>query len=54
MPVSQVFVAPGNGGTAQGLNKVSNVSIAVDNFSELIDFAKNMKVNFVIPGQSFL
>ena len=54
MPVSQVFVAPGNGGTARGLNKVSNVSIAVDNFSELIDFAKNMKVNFVIPGQSFL
>ena len=54
MPVSQVFVAPGNGGTAQGLNKVSNVSIAVDDFSELIDFAKKMKVNFVVPGQLFL
>ena len=54
MPVSQVFVAPGNGGTAQGLDKVSNVSIAVDDFSKLIGFAKKMKVNFVVPGQSYL
>ena len=53
MPVSQVFVAPGNGGTAQGLDKVSNVSIPVDDFSKLIDFAKKMKVNFVVPGQFF-
>ena len=54
MPVSQVFVAPGNGGTAQGLDKVSNVSIAVDDFSKLVDFAKKMEVNLVVPGQLFL
>ena len=53
MPVSQVFVAPGNGGTAQGLDKVSNVPIAVDDFPKLIDFAKKMKVNLIVPGQLF-
>ena len=51
MLVSRIFVAPGNGGTAQGLGKVSNVSIAMDDFSELIDFAKKMEINFVVPGQ---
>ena len=51
MLVSQIFVAPGNGGTAQGLDKVSNVSIAVESFSELVDFAEKMEVNLVIPGQ---
>lgn len=42
---------PGNGGTAQGLDKISNVSIAVDDFAKLVDFAKKMDVNFVVPGQ---
>ena len=51
MLVSRIFVAPGNGGTARGLDKVSNVSIAVDDFPELVDFAKKMEVNFVVPGQ---
>lgn len=53
MLVSRIFVAPGNEGTVQGLDKVSNVSIAVDDFSELIDFAKKMELNFVVPGQLF-
>ena len=52
MLVSRIFVAPGNGGTAHGLDKVSNVPIPVDNFSELVDFAKKMEVNLVVPGQS--
>ena len=49
--VSRIFVAPGNGGTAQGLDKVSNASIAVDDFSGLVEFARKMEVNFVVPGQ---
>ena len=53
MLVSQIFVAPGNGGTVQGLEKVANVSIAVDDFPELIDFAKKLEINFVVPGQLF-
>ena len=50
MLVSRIFVAPGNGGTSQGLDKVSNVSIAMDDFSELVDFAKKMELNLVVPG----
>ena len=48
--VSRIFVAPGNGGTAQGLAKVSNVAIAVDDFVGLVDFARNSHVNLVAPG----
>lgn len=50
MLVSRIFVAPGNGGTAQGLDKVSNVTIAVDDFAGLVDFARKMDVNLVVPG----
>ena len=52
MLVSQIFVAPGNGGTAEGLNKVSNVNIAVDDFPQLVKFAKEKDINFVVPGMS--
>lgn len=50
MLVSRIFVAPGNGGTAQGLDKVSNVAIAVNDFAGLVSFARKMDVNFVVPG----
>ena len=43
-------MAPGNGGTAQGLNKVSNVSIAVEDFPGLVSFAKERSINLVVPG----
>ena len=48
--VDRIYVAPGNGGTAQGLAKVSNVSIPVDDFSSLVSFAKANEVNLVVPG----
>ena len=43
-------MAPGNGGTAQGLDKVSNIPISVEDFPALVNFAKNHNVNFVVPG----
>ena len=50
--VEVIYVVPGNGGTAADqLQKVENVShVRADHFSELIDFAKENKVNLVIPG----
>ncbi|KAF9968254.1 Bifunctional purine biosynthetic protein ade1 [Mortierella alpina] len=48
--VQHVFVAPGNGGTGSGLNKVENVNIGVLDFAALTKFAAENKVNFVIPG----
>ncbi|KAF9273646.1 Bifunctional purine biosynthetic protein ade1, partial [Linnemannia elongata] len=48
--VAKIFVAPGNGGTASGLNKVENVAIGVLDFAGLAKFAVENKVNFVIPG----
>lgn len=46
-----IFVAPGNGGTARGLDKVQNVtSVKPDDFPGLVVFAKENDVNFVIPG----
>ena len=50
MPVSQIYVAPGNGGTAQSLNKVSNVPIGVENFPGLVNFSKMHDINLVVPG----
>ncbi|KAG0290182.1 Bifunctional purine biosynthetic protein ade1, partial [Linnemannia gamsii] len=48
--VAKIFVAPGNGGTASGLNKVQNVAISVLDFAGLAKFAVENMVNFVIPG----
>ncbi|KAG0326951.1 Bifunctional purine biosynthetic protein ade1 [Podila horticola] len=48
--VERIYVAPGNGGTASGLNKVENVNIGVVDFPALTKFAVEHKVNFVIPG----
>ena len=35
------------------MDKVSNISIAVDDFPDLIDFAKKTGINLVVPGQFF-
>ena len=48
--VKSIHVAPGNGGTAQGLSKVQNIDISVSNFPGLISFAKEHDVNLVVPG----
>ena len=47
--VEQVFVAPGNPGTAQELH-VANVSIAVDNIDALVQFARENQIGLTIVG----
>ncbi|KAI9674051.1 MAG: hypothetical protein M1829_003894 [Trizodia sp. TS-e1964] len=49
--VEKVFVAPGNGGTAAGIEKVSNIKGASeDDYPRLVEIAKELKVNLVVPG----
>jgi len=47
--VQQVFVAPGNAGTALE-NKVSNVAINVDQIAELADFAQQNAIDLTVIG----
>ncbi|KAI8363837.1 phosphoribosylglycinamide synthetase [Choanephora cucurbitarum] len=47
--VQHIFVAPGNGGTANG-NKITNVKIGVSDFDKLVEFAVQNQVNLVVPG----
>ena len=47
--VSEVFVCPGNAGTALE-NKVSNVSINVDDFAVVKDFCIEKNIALVIVG----
>ncbi len=47
--VNQVFVAPGNAGTALE-NGVENVEIAVDDISALINFSQKKKIDLTIVG----
>ena len=49
--VRRIFVVPGNGGTARGLDKVQNVShVNPDDFWALLTFAREQEVNLVVPG----
>ena len=47
--VEQVYVAPGNAGTA-GEAKVENVDIAADSISELVTFARDKEIDLTIVG----
>src|SRR5262245_43789335 len=47
--VTQVYVAPGNGGTSLEA-KTQNVPIAVTAIPELVDFAQNHKIDLTIVG----
>ncbi len=46
--VTDVFVAPGNGGTVGG--KLENVSVAADDIFELVAFAQKSAVDLVVVG----
>jgi phosphoribosylamine---glycine ligase len=47
--VSQVYCAPGNGGT-QTLDRCQNLPLAIDNFAEIASFAKTEAIAAVIVG----
>ncbi|TVY16707.1 Bifunctional purine biosynthetic protein ADE1 [Lachnellula arida] len=49
--VEKIYVAPGNGGTAQGLAKVSNLQgVNEEDFDLLVQLAKELNVNLAVPG----
>ncbi|KAE8448661.1 hypothetical protein EG329_009086 [Mollisiaceae sp. DMI_Dod_QoI] len=49
--VEKIFVAPGNGGTAAGIDKISNVDdLYEDDYPALVKFAQEVKINLVVPG----
>ena len=51
--VSEVFVCPGNAGTALE-SKVSNASVNVDDFAAVKDFCIEKNIALVIVGQNSL
>ncbi|CZS88655.1 related to bifunctional purine biosynthetic protein [Rhynchosporium agropyri] len=48
--VAKIFVAPGNGGTAQGIPKVSNIDADEEDFHGLVALAKKLDIGLVVPG----
>ena len=40
----------GNGGTASGLDRVSNIPISQDDFPALVHFAIDNGINLAVPG----
>jgi phosphoribosylamine--glycine ligase / phosphoribosylformylglycinamidine cyclo-ligase len=49
--VEKIFVVPGNGGTAAGMDKVSNIEGASeDDYPRLINIAEELEINLVVPG----
>ncbi|MCJ1462500.1 hypothetical protein MMC07_001102 [Pseudocyphellaria aurata] len=47
--VQRVFVAPGNGGTAN-FDKVSNIDAKAEDYPGLVRWAKELSINLVVPG----
>ena len=51
--VEEIFVVPGNGGTARGIDKVSNIDhVSDEDFDGLVKLAQELKINLVVPGRS--
>ncbi|EEH50218.1 phosphoribosylamine-glycine ligase [Paracoccidioides brasiliensis Pb18] len=48
--VDIVYVAPGNGGTAAGDSKITNVDIKANDYSGLVAFSQKNNINLVVPG----
>jgi phosphoribosylamine--glycine ligase/phosphoribosylformylglycinamidine cyclo-ligase len=49
--VEHVYVVPGNGGTARGLAKVSNIETTrEDDYPAFIMLAKSLDIGLVVPG----
>lgn len=49
--VDTVYVAPGNGGTAQRVSsKIMNANVKVDDYPGLVSLAQRHNINLVVPG----
>jgi phosphoribosylamine--glycine ligase / phosphoribosylformylglycinamidine cyclo-ligase len=49
--VERKYVAPGNGGTAEGIEKVFSIDIDENDFVGLIRMASDLKINLTVPGK---
>jgi phosphoribosylamine--glycine ligase/phosphoribosylformylglycinamidine cyclo-ligase len=49
--VERIYVAPGNGGTAEGIERVSNIDIDENGFTGLVRMASDLKINLAVPGK---
>jgi phosphoribosylamine-glycine ligase len=48
---SHIYVVPGNGGTARGLSKVSNIDdVKEDDYPALVELAKTLGIGLVVVG----
>jgi hypothetical protein len=48
---SHIYVVPGNGGTARGLSKVSNIDdVKEDDYPALVELAKKLGIDLVVVG----
>jgi len=51
--VEEIFVVPGNGGTAKGIDKVSNIDhVSDEDFDGLVKLSNELRINLVVPGRS--
>lgn len=49
--VDHIYVVPGNGGTAHGLAKVSNIdNISANDYVNLVSLAKKLHIGLVVAG----
>jgi phosphoribosylamine--glycine ligase / phosphoribosylformylglycinamidine cyclo-ligase len=50
--IERIYVAPGNGGTGEGIEKVSNIDLDENDFAGLIRVASDLNINLAVPGKS--
>jgi phosphoribosylamine--glycine ligase/phosphoribosylformylglycinamidine cyclo-ligase len=49
--VDAIFVVPGNGGSANGADKIVNIpDVKVDDYPSMVSLAKKHGINLVVPG----
>ena len=49
--VEHIYVVPGNGGTARGMPKVTNVpTVAATELGNLVNVAKDLRIGLVVVG----
>ena len=49
--VEHIYVVPGNGGTARGSAKISNVeAVMADDYPSLMKLAKDLEIGLVVAG----
>lgn len=50
--IERIYVAPGNGGTGEEIEKVSNIDLDENDFAGLIRVASDLNINLAVPDKS--